>query len=62
MGHLQIKGNKCGYKVKDKGLKEQFTNNINDDDMVAEIIRELMATKVTKEVISAQVLAWATKM
>ena len=36
--HLRIKGNECGYKLKDRRLKEQFINGINVDDMTTEII------------------------
>ena len=41
MDHLIIKANKCEYKERDGSLKEQFINEINDDDMMTEIIREL---------------------
>ena len=34
MGHLRIKANKFGYKEKDKRLKEQFINSLNDADMM----------------------------
>ena len=34
MGHLRIKANKRKYKERDRRLKEQFTNRINDDDVM----------------------------
>ena len=39
MGNLRIKANECVYKDKDRRIKEQFINSMNDDDMMAEIIR-----------------------
>ena len=56
MGHLRIKGNEFGYKEKDRRLKELFGNDINVDDMIAEIIRELTAIKKTNEITSEQVV------
>ena len=41
MGHLRIKANECGYKDKDRKLKEQFINGINYNDMMTEIKRKL---------------------
>ena len=43
----QIKGKWDGYKDKDRILKEQFINGINEDDMMTETIRELTAIKKT---------------
>ena len=37
--------NKCGHKGKDRLLKEELINSINDDDMMIEIIRELTIIK-----------------
>ena len=42
---------------KDRRLKEQFINGINDY-MMTEIVRELTAIKKINEIISKQVLAW----
>ena len=61
MGHLGIKANKCEYKERDRRLKEQFINGINDDDMITENIRELTVIKRTNEITSKQVLSWAKK-
>ena len=49
-GHLRIKANEYGYKEKDRKLKEQFIDGINDNDMMTEIIRELTAIKKTNEI------------
>ena len=38
MGHCKIKANDCGYKEKDRRLKQQFINGICDDNMMAEIL------------------------
>ena len=58
MGYLRVKSKECGYKEKDRILKEQFINDINDDDIITDIIRELKAIKDT-ETTSEQVLPWA---
>ena len=61
MGCLRIKANKSGYKEKNRRLKEQFLNDINDD-MVTKIIRELTTIKKTDEMTSEQVLCWAKRV
>ena len=58
IGHLRIKGNHCGYKEKDRGLKGQFVNGINDDNTMAEVMNELTAPKRMNEIMSEQVLSW----
>ena len=50
MNYLGINRNICGYKEKDKRLKEQFINVINDDAMMTEITKELTAIK--REIMS----------
>ena len=37
--------NECDYKEKDRRLKEQCINSINDDDIMIEIIKELTSNK-----------------
>ena len=54
IGCLWIKLNESDYKEKDRRLKEQFINGINDDDMMTEIIRELPTIKNTNEITSKQ--------
>ena len=34
MDYIRIKAYVCRYKGKDRRLKEQFINSINDDDMM----------------------------
>ena len=41
MGHLRINANEYSYKDHDRQLKEQFLNGINDEMVMAEIIRQL---------------------
>ena len=38
--------------------KEQWTNGINHNDMMTEIIRELTTIKKTNEVTREQILVW----
>ena len=48
-------------KKKDRRLKEQFMNGINDTDMMTEI-RQLAVIKRTNEVTSKQVLNWIKRV
>ena len=41
MGRLRMAVIKCNYKERDRQLKEQFIHDLNDEEMLAEIIREL---------------------
>ena len=58
----QNKANKFWYKEKDRRLKVQFINGINDNDMGIEKIGELTTFKKTNEVTSEHVLAWARRV
>ena len=58
MGRLKIKVTNCKYKEYDRRLKEQFINGLDDDTIIAKIIKELTALKDTREVSSKQVLMW----
>ena len=49
-------------KKKDRRLKEQFINNINDGVMTKIIKRELTGIKRTDEIMSEQVLAWIRRV
>ena len=62
MSHLRIKANESGNKGKDKRLKEQFINSINDNDMMTEIIRELITVLKTSDLTSEHVLAWVRRV
>ena len=57
MSHLRMKANECGYKEKERRVKEQLTNGIHDDDMMTEIIRELTTIEKTNDVTNEHVLA-----
>ena len=62
MGHLRMKADECGYKGKERRLKEQFINDIDDyDDMMTNLIQELTRIKKTNEVSSKQVSAKARR-
>ena len=41
MGRLRLALVECNYREVDRQLKEQFIHGLNDNDMFAEIIREL---------------------
>ena len=62
MGQLRVRVTKFTYKERDKRLKEQTINGINDQVMMAEIIKEPTAIKVTSEVTSELVLSCAKKI
>ena len=52
----------CNYKDTDRQLKEQFIHRLNDNDMLAEIIRELTKTDENMHVTCEQILAWAKRI
>ena len=52
----------CVHKEKDRRLKEQFINDINDDNMMTEILRKLTIIKGTNDLTIDQVLAWARRV
>ena len=54
MGCLRKNGNECGYKEKDRRLKRQFIDGINDDKMT-ELIKKMTTIKnaITREQILA---------
>ena len=54
-----MKANECKYTERDRRLKEQFINGINDDEMVTEIIHELITVSKTGEITNEQVFAWS---
>ena len=55
MDHLRMKVKKCGYKEKDRRLKDQFINGINNDYIMTECYRELTVVKKTSEITTDQV-------
>ena len=42
IGRLQLSAIDCNYKELDRQLKEQFIHSLLDNDMLAQIIRELI--------------------
>ena len=52
----------CKYKEVDRQLKEQFIQDLNDNEMLAEIIRELTKCKENVTILSETVLAWAKRV
>ena len=45
MGRCRLAAIECNYKEMDRQLKEQFIHVLNDNDILAEIIRELPNTE-----------------
>ena len=45
----------CKYKEVDRQLKEQFIHGLNDDEMLAEIIRELTKCEENVTILSETV-------
>ena len=61
MGRLRLAAVDSNYKERDRQLKEQFKWRLNDNDMLAEIIRELTKAEESTAVTSEQVLVWAER-
>ena len=59
MGRHRLAIIECNYKEIDRKLKEQFIHGLNDNDMLAEIIRELSKAEESTAVTSEQVLILA---
>ena len=62
MGRLRLAAVEYNYREVDRQLKEQFINGLNDNDMFAEIIRELTKAKESVDITSEQVLGWAKRV
>ena len=62
IGRLRLAAVECNYKDVDRQLKEQFVHRINDNDMLAEIIRELTKAEESADMTSEQVLDWAKRV
>ena len=50
---------KCSYKEIYRQLKEQFIHGLNDEEVLAEIIRELTKCGENTNIHSENVLTWA---
>ena len=59
MGHMSVKANECEYK--ERKLKEQFINGINDYMMV-EIKKELNMMEEINYIMNEMVLCWAKRV
>ena len=57
MKGLRLKVAKCNYKENDRNIKEQFINGMNDDSMMDDTIRKLMAAKNICDITSDANLA-----
>ena len=53
MGRLQVKAADCKYKENDRKLKEQFTSGINNEAIIAKIIKECNVLRDTIETVEA---------
>ena len=62
MSRLRLAAVECNYKEIDWQSKEQFIHELSDNDMLAEIIRELTKAKERTAVTSEQVLIWAKRV
>ena len=52
----------CKYKEVDRQLKEQFIHGLNDDEMLAEVIRELTKCGENVTIPIETFLAWAKRV
>ena len=55
MGKLHVYATDCKYKEYDRRLKEQVMNGLDDENLTAEITKELTVFKDTSEISSKQV-------
>ena len=62
MGRLRLAAVECNYKEIDRQFKEPFIHGLNDNDMLAEIIRELTKANKSTAVASEQVPVWAKRV
>ena len=62
MGRLTLEAAWCNYKGIDRQLKEKFIHELNDNDMLAEITRELTKAEESTAVSSEKVLVWAKRV
>ena len=62
MGRLRTALVECNYKEIDKQLKEQFMHGLNDEEMLAEIIRELTKCEENITIHNENVLTLAKRV
>ena len=58
MHRLNIKAADCIYKEHGRQLKEEFINDIYDEEITQVVIKELTAKRNTSEIDSEQVIMW----
>ena len=62
MGRLRLVAVECNYKEIDRHLMEKFIHRLNDNDMLAKLIRNLTKAKKSTAVTSEQVLVWIKRV
>ena len=62
MSRLRLVAVECNYKKIDRQLKEQFVHWLHDNDMLAEIIREINKAEESADITIEQVLGWAKRV
>ena len=62
MGRQGTAAVECNYKEIDRQLKEQFKHGLNDEEMLAEIIRELTKCEENITICSENVLTLAKRV
>ena len=62
MGILHTKASECEYHEYNQRLKEQFIHGIDDEVMIGEILRGLIALTDINESTSDQILIWVQRV
>ena len=62
IGRLRTAAVKCNYQEIDRQLNEQFIHILNDNEILAEIIKELTKCDENMTILSENVLNWAKRI
>ena len=62
MGHLRGKVNEFEYRERERRLKEEFINDISDNDRMTKIVKRTNCNKKINEKTSEQVLSWTKRV
>ena len=62
MRRLHVAAVECSYQERERQLKEQFIQGLNDKLMLEEIIKELTVTSNDDHIISVGILAWVKRV
>ena len=54
---MRVKANEFKYEERDRNLKGQFINGINDNEMMSDKVKELTTSNKTNEVTSDHILS-----